>query len=384
MGMGRPGVTGTLTSSKKETGISSNIGRGSGSSSSSGSGSSSYTPAYQGTYFEDIFSDPANDYNARAYVPGSGWTAVVVKDGKTQTTGLPVGSIVETAGGAYRVTGVNPDGSYQSAKYTGKLPSTATDYSNGGSGGSGSGGSYGGGSYGGSAVSGSGSYGGGLPSASSQEDYLNQLYDAQEQAALAALEAAYQENVLELDATAAKIPGLYQTARNQTAGDAAVAQQNWNEYAAAAGLNSGTAGQAQLAMGNQLQAGLRSLSQAEADALASVETERAKAKTAYQTSVAQAIAQGDLARAEALYQEAVRVDESIVATALQNAQLAMDRAAYQYGIAQDNYAVREQAAAQQAENGWVMLNAGLMPSETQLTAMGLTAEQAAAILRAMA
>ena len=374
MGMGRPGVTGTLTSSKKETGSSSNIGRG-----SSSSGSSSYTPAYQGTYFEDIFSDPANDYNARAYVPGSGWTAVVVKDGKTQTTGLPVGSIVETAAGAYRVTGVNPDGSYQSAKYTGQLPSTATDYSNGGSGGSGSGGSYGG-----SAVSGSGSFGGGLPSASSQEDYLNQLYDAQEKAALEALEAAYQENVLELDATAAKIPGLYQTARNQTAGDAAVARQNWNEYAAAAGLNSGTAGQAQLAMGNQLQAGLRSLSQAEADALASVETERAKAKTAYQTSVAQAIAQGDLARAEALYQEAVRVDESIVATALQNAQLAMDRAAYQYGIAQDNYAVREQAAAQQAENGWVMLNAGLMPSETQLTAMGLTAEQAAAILRAMA
>lgn len=365
-----------------------------GSSSSSGGSGGGYTPGYTGTYFADIFADPTNDYNARAYVPGSGWSSIVIKDGKTQTTGLPVGTIVETAGGAYRITGTNPDGSYQSVKYTGSVPETVEDKSvyadmyrdgynsatigqmvqdhqNG---------TYQSGTYAGAG----GAYGGSLPSASSQEDYLNDLYDAQQKAALAALEAAYNQNVLDLDAAAAKIPGLYQTARNQTAGDAAIARQNWNEYAAATGLNSGAAGQAQLAMSNQLQSGLSSLSQAEADALAEVESERAKIKRAYQDSVAQAIAQGDLARAEALYQEAVRVDESVVATALQNVQLAMEQAAYQYGIAQDNQAVQQAARARQEENGWVMLNAGLMPTTEQLAAMDLTAEQAAALLRAMA
>lgn len=49
-----------------------------------------------------------------AWVPGVGVIDVDIKDGKTQTKGLPVGTIVSTAGGNYRITGVNEDGSYQS------------------------------------------------------------------------------------------------------------------------------------------------------------------------------------------------------------------------------------------------------------------------------
>ena len=49
-----------------------------------------------------------------AWVSGVGVIDVDIKDGKTQTKGLPVGTIVSTAGGNYRITGVNEDGSYQS------------------------------------------------------------------------------------------------------------------------------------------------------------------------------------------------------------------------------------------------------------------------------
>lgn len=49
-----------------------------------------------------------------AWVPGVGVIDVDIKDGKTQTKGLPVGTIVSTAGGNYKITGVNEDGSYQS------------------------------------------------------------------------------------------------------------------------------------------------------------------------------------------------------------------------------------------------------------------------------
>lgn len=157
--------------------------------------------------------------------------------------------------------------------------------------------------------------------ATSQEAYINQLYDAQKEASLAALKSAYDENVLSLDQTAAKIPGQYQEARNQSSASNQIAKANFNEYASASGLNTGAAGQMQLSMANAEQGNQSALIKAEQEALQEVENQRVALRTNYQNSVAEAIATGNLERAQALYEEAVRVDNSMLETQLQQIQL---------------------------------------------------------------
>ena len=157
--------------------------------------------------------------------------------------------------------------------------------------------------------------------ANSQEEYINGLYDAQRTARLQQLRSAYDQNMLAYDNAASEIPKTYQAARNQNAASYEAERANFNEYAASSGLNNGAAGQVQLSRANQQQANLSAIGRAQADALAQVERQRAQTKVQYQNDISQAIAEGDLARAQALYNEAVRVDESIVSKTLNDAQL---------------------------------------------------------------
>lgn len=158
-----------------------------------------------------------------------------------------------------------------------------------------------------------------LPSATNQSGAINNYYSAAQRAQLAALKNAYDQNILSTDAAAAKIPGIYQAAQNSAAAQSAVSQRNFNEYAAASGLNSGAGGQAQLAQNTALQSSLNSLETEKANALRDVETQRLSIQTEYQNAIAEAIANNELQKAQALYEEAVRVDESIVSTALNQA-----------------------------------------------------------------
>ena len=158
-----------------------------------------------------------------------------------------------------------------------------------------------------------------LPSATNLSSQINSQYDAAQDSALQALRGAYDKNMLTLDQSAAKIPEEYQTARNQTATQAEMQKQAMNESFAASGLNTGAGSQAELARSNVLQSNLSAIGKAEANALAEVENQRALLKAQYQNDVAQAIADGNLARAQALYAEAQRVDDSIVQTALNQA-----------------------------------------------------------------
>lgn len=166
---------------------------------------------------------------------------------------------------------------------------------------------------------------------------IEQLYKAQQDAAIAELDAAYNQNVIDLDAAKNKIPGVYAAQRNRTASDAAVNQRNFGEFAAASGLGSGANAQARLAMNNQLTSGLSSIAQAEADALAEIETERARVQAKYKADVAAAIAEGNAAKAQALYAEAVRVDEMLQQQAVQNAQLALQQAELERALYNDEY-----------------------------------------------
>lgn len=158
-----------------------------------------------------------------------------------------------------------------------------------------------------------------LQAATSQADYINALYDANEQKQRAALETAYDANVATLDRQAATIAPQFQQAANAAAAQSAVAQAAFNERAAAAGMNTGAGSQAALAQNNALQSNISSIRQAESEALAEVEAQRASLAQQYQKAIAEAVANNDAARAQALYAEAVRVDESLVSTAANQA-----------------------------------------------------------------
>lgn len=160
-----------------------------------------------------------------------------------------------------------------------------------------------------------------LNPATDQSDYIKELYQMQQDASLKALEDAYNKSVLGLDTRAEKIPEAYYEANRMQQGADARAQQATNEYFAARGLNTGTAGQAQLAQTAVNQQNTAAINQAEADALAAVEADRTALTMDYQAQVREAIANNEMEKAAALYEEALRLDQSITDTALKQAEL---------------------------------------------------------------
>ena len=196
-------------------------------------------------------------------------------------------------------------------------------------------------------------------------DYLRQMYQAMTDAQIAELTAAYEKNLAELERSKEGLSASYQDARNQTAGASELAARNFNEYAAARGLNTGTGGQAELARNVTLQNNLNSLNAEEAQAYADLELARANAETEYNLAVAQAQASGDYELAAALYQEQVRVQELL--------------AAQQEALLQQSSTQKSQLAAY----GDSDLQSGIMPSAAMLQAMGITEADAQAYLNAM-
>lgn len=112
------------------------------------------------------------------------------------------------------------------------------------------------------------------------------------------------------DYAAARIPAQYYDARNAASAEAALARQSVNEQFAASGLNTGAAGQARLSLAVAEQGALGALGREQAAALAELEMRRAEAESEYKAAVAEAIASSELERAQALYDEAVRVESS--------------------------------------------------------------------------
>lgn len=166
-----------------------------------------------------------------------------------------------------------------------------------------------------------------------QSKYLEELYKAQLEAQKEALKQAYESNLSNLQAEQDKLAGNYQAARNDTAAQSALSQQRYNETAAAYGLNSGTAGQAALSYATQLQSDLGTLQAAESAANAEIERQRTELGKEYESALVQAQADNDYERFQALYEEAVRVDQ-----ALQNqSQFNAEQALKQYQALLDQY-----------------------------------------------
>ena len=146
--------------------------------------------------------------------------------------------------------------------------------------------------------------------ATDQSGYIDELYDAARGRALSALEGAYDAQLSALDAEESALPAAYRAAKNAAAGDAAVERRNMDESFAAAGLGSGAAGQARLALSTELLGSLSALDSERAARSADIAARRTEALAEYRSAIASAIAQNETARAQALYEEAVRVDES--------------------------------------------------------------------------
>lgn len=160
-----------------------------------------------------------------------------------------------------------------------------------------------------------------LPGANSQADYINAMYDANRRAREDSLRSAYEQQVNVINDQVNRLPSAYNAAADQVAAQAAIQQRNANEQMAASGLNTGAASQARLAQNNAYLGNVREVRQAQADAEANLNLQRAQLETQYRNAIADAIAQNDLQRAQALYQEAVRVDESITNTAINQANM---------------------------------------------------------------
>ena len=166
-----------------------------------------------------------------------------------------------------------------------------------------------------------------------QSEYLREMAAAQLARQQAALEEAYRANLSDLDAEQASLSSGYRAARNAAAADSAAARRSWQETAAARGLNSGTAGQAELALANRLQSdltGLRAAEQAAGDELA---RQRSNLGREYRSALLQAQADNDYQLFRQLYDEAVRLDEALQQQSQFNAGMAME----QYQAALDTY-----------------------------------------------
>ena len=201
-----------------------------------------------------------------------------------------------------------------------------------------------------------------LPEAKDQSESINKIYDAQQKAKTDALKAAYDQNMADYDAQAAKIPQTYNEARRQVSTQADISSANLNEQMAGSGINVGAGSQLALSQQNSRNAAMGKVSSAEADAMSALEAQRQKVKTAYQNAVAQAISENDAARAKALYTEAQRVDNSIVNTAVK--QLSVDTT-----LAENERSRLEQQAATLAKYGDFSGYAALGYSQDQIDAM---------------
>lgn len=218
-------------------------------------------------------------------------------------------------------------------------------------------------------------------------NYLEEMYEAQRRQAIAQLNSAYQNNLNALNQSTVGVDARYQNARNQAAGASELSARNFAEYAAASGLNSGAAGQAELARNVALQSDLTGLSQDEANFYSNIELQKQQAEVDYNNAIAEAEASNDYAAAQALYQEKVRVQNSLIEQQIQQMQMDLQKQSLALQEAQQNTANQQwqqqfdyNKQATETDRlislGQSMLDAGLMPSSDALTAMGITSQQA--------
>ena len=134
-------------------------------------------------------------------------------------------------------------------------------------------------------------------------DAINEIYDAQRKAREEELKAAYDKSMSDYEAARAKIAPEYQKQANDLSVQYERNRQNFNNQAAATGINSGTASQAALARGGEYQRDFGNLRTAEANATAEADRQMANLTAEYQSNIRAALAENDYKKAQALLDE---------------------------------------------------------------------------------
>ena len=138
-------------------------------------------------------------------------------------------------------------------------------------------------------------------------EYLRKAAAAKLESELAGLKVAYEKSMAGYDDQAARLPQQYDAARNNVAAQDALARKAFDERAAASGLSSGAAGQAELARSSAYQRDIANLDQQQANAASDIQLAKTNLQSQYESAIAQARAEGNAALATALYEELVRV-----------------------------------------------------------------------------
>lgn len=138
-------------------------------------------------------------------------------------------------------------------------------------------------------------------------EYLRKQAAARTQEALAGLKSAYDKSSAGYDDAMAQLPQKYQSARNEAAAQSALAQMAFDQRAAASGLSSGAAAQAGLDRAAAYQGAIGRLDQSQAADAAQLDRDKASLTAQYQDAIAKARAEGEADLADALYQEAARL-----------------------------------------------------------------------------
>lgn len=134
-------------------------------------------------------------------------------------------------------------------------------------------------------------------------DAINQIYDAQRKAREEELKAAYDKSRSDYEAARDKIAPEYQKQANDLSVQYERNRQNFNNQAAATGINSGVASQAALARGGEYQRDFGNLRTAEANATAEADRQMANLTAEYQANIRAALADNDYKKAQALLDE---------------------------------------------------------------------------------
>lgn len=155
-----------------------------------------------------------------------------------------------------------------------------------------------------------------LPSNRAIKNYINAVYDASAAARTAQLEAAYKRGEADLKAAQTAAKAAYGSQMRQTDARAQQADASFRQIAKAQGVNTGAGGQADLIRGNQAQNNLRTLGQSYMNTNMAIERQKAALARDRDYEEQRIIANNELNRNKALYEESVRADQ----LALQEAQ----------------------------------------------------------------
>lgn len=145
------------------------------------------------------------------------------------------------------------------------------------------------------------------------EEMIEQMYDSQLSSQKEQLKTDYETTLSDMDAQQAAAQKELEKKIRDTRVDSKRAAVSNAEYYAAAGLSSGARAQARLSQENQLLSNLTALRAAQQQADAETERQRTLLSKEYASAIQKAQADNDLARAQALYEEAKSADAQLLA-----------------------------------------------------------------------